>query len=1285
MHNTMQLETQHGEVLLHPRYVMRVAGEPAALLRQLETGATSQALNEQRELAASLRSRADQLCTSLERLISACEDKVLSRNALNLKRALFNLRHSKPELIEGLRQSLSGEQIDALHTFNADLARFAAMDQQIQQAYEQELAEGSKRLPKLWQQTNLQNAISYSNPDLFHDFQALTAADGKPLNAKARRKLEDTLAQYIARCSSKTSPLSSFTVLHVGRWQEGSDSWQLDYQSRLDKRVQLKGALLRQIMAPLLSSYKLSSQLFALCLNPSAQFKDGRLRFRTINQGNTASGRFWGTGEAIAELNVNGVITCIHHVFAQRGFEPMRSADLIVAIRALAPKLQADVLETFIAKLYELQLLLPDTQGYEQTDALDWAERLLQELPGEEGIQGRRVLGELRVALQDFCDANAPLRAELVTLVRDKVVELREALGATEHSAMSYPNFFENCYLKELEGALSPGLLQPFADDLGLLLKLSPVVSFTQQARCNMADFFLATHGAKGVCTDVLGFIDRFDEVYGLGSMSHVIDKSKLAPESEISSGYMRAKAAYENYLEPLLRSGEDVQLDPAILAEIADTLPAQVRQRGASQSYLGQLALNEGRPKFVLNQIFGGRGALMSRFMEVLSGKDLQEVRDYLQSSSESGLYAELPGVFGFNANHHPRMADHEVVIPPFAPNWEDSHKFDINTLRLVYDAKEHMVRFQTEDGRELDLWYQGFLMPVLLPRIQRVLALAYTEGINNFTLSTLMKRGMIDTQGVTRVPRISLGDVVLARRTAIMPLALQPDADLSAPDFFIAVQRWREQHQLPNEVFIRVVPVAAEAGGNGGSGGQSSINWNEFDFKDMKPFYVKLDSPRLVRLLQRMMKRNSFSLVLSEVLPALDDQHVRMAGEAHVAELQFEISTLPPRLSASQSQASWHAVRIAYFDDDRRALLLGPVQDCLDMLAQRYQLRDVMLMPHWKHGPHIDLVVHCEATLLEAQVLPALRAVLEPWLEAHPSTTELDPAAYEALSHKIALTELEPGPYLPLLQNNTVTLAPYQPSRALKLAEFARNKERFLSGSLDLTLRLLREKPADADAFMLTLLAMMGLAAQSYEAGGFSRGYVSFRSHAEYYFAAYDKGNTLRQRFDGLDHRLGARVDEVLSAVLAGRIADCGLPEAHRAVLDDWLTHIAQTAADNQRVVRNNYQVLLADETFERLAEEVSAETPTAYQDQMRQRQTSEIGRAFQQDEGLRVMNSPQFMAYRTTVNFFYFLLPILGVSPTQKFCLCHLLANSAERQLGISWREIMGLSRQADEVQA
>jgi hypothetical protein len=85
------------------------------------------------------------------------------------------------------------------------------------------------------------------------------------------------------------------------------------------------------------------------------------------------------------------------------------------------------------------------------------------------------------------------------------------------------------------------------------------------------------------------------------------------------------------------------------------------------------------------------------------------------------------------------------------------------------------------------------------------------------------------------------------------------------------------------------------------------------------------------------------------------------------------------------------------------------------------------------------------------------------------------------------------------------------------------------------------------------------------------------------------------------------------------------------------------------------------------------------------MQQRAPSAVATAMQQEAGQRVLNSQEFLSYRTTVNFFYYLLPLLGISPMKKFSLCLVVANATERALSISWEQILGIVKEEGRQRA
>jgi len=1282
-------------LLLHPIYIARIAGEPASILDGLDTGETAQLIADIEAAKRQLAEEGAQIVEMIEARVPLLTQQQI-RSALNVKRAVFNGSTPRaPDLamLVAALDETSGGRVARHQDARAQLVRMQAATSA---AFDRELAAGTDALLSMLDRRNLADGLSYSNPELLEKLRRrLPVGSPDSATGKARRNLEDSLLQYAARVATKTSPLSSFTMLGVGRWGHDGNGLDMAFGSDVERRISYKGAMFRHLMAEVLSDFERAAQLLPFEINPSARVDGDRLRLKAVSSGSLGSGRFWGTGEERVDAANTAMLSLIARLFEDGGNMPIDAPELVRQVCVKAPKLAPEAVWAFLARLHQIQYLRPALGGYEQDDAMAAYVALVARIEGELGEALRALVERMQRGAHAFPSADASGRARVMLQLQEDVRATCELLGVDHDTPLFKPVLFENCYLQPVNVPAAPADLQPYVQDLELLIETAVLTDLTHQTRCELADFFLDTFGSDGVCDDVEGFLETFDEIYGPGKFTGSVP-SRKAPRSTVSNGLVEAADRFHDLLEPLLRGRGEVCIDPQALREVVERVPAQIRNRSLSQSYLLQFSRAEDRPSAVVNQLFGGRSALMSRFLEVLDAPDIEEVRNYVRAGSDTGYAVELPGVFGFNANHHPMLADAELSLPPFADGRAGADRITLDALQMVYDTHTHSVVLQTREGRRLDVFYQGFLIPSLLPSMHRVLSLVFGDGPSQFSIATLLTRNIVGPKTLTEVPRLRLGSLVLSRRIWIIPFDRVPDIELSPADFFVAVQAWREENGFPNEAFFRVIPIpGAEDTGSG----EDAVEWHSFKFKNLKPFYVRLDSPRFVRLMQRALKRDSYSVSLTEALPALDDQHVSVAGEKHVAELQIEMTrparTVPhdvptvrdtlvsdtpeagrQRLDQGTTTfADWRTLRIAYFAKDRTDLLLGPVREAVEAVRARFGASEMMLQTQWKLGPHLELSF--KDAVQDGEILSLVSSIVQPWMDGHPSTESLDPDAYAALSAKLGMSELEPGPYLPLLSDNTISLVEYRAARALPLAELVQSKHLFLAEALDLQFELLALKRDDADAFSMTLIAMMAVCGTSYVPHGLSKGFMSFRSHAEYFFAAYDGQGRMRAQFDALDAAKSAQVDAVLLAVSDGSTDDLPLPDPHRDILRRWWGIVGRTADRNMRIVRENHDVLLADETFDHLVEDVSTTAPIDFQKRARAKATSELGSAFDEEEGHRIQSSAEFIAYRTTVNFFYLILPTLGVSPVQKFCFCHLLANGAERHFNVSWREIVGLA--------
>lgn len=375
------------------------------------------------------------------------------------------------------------------------------------------------------------------------------------------------------------------------------------------------------------------------------------------------------------------------------------------------------------------------------------------------------------------------------------------------------------------------------------------------------------------------------------------------------------------------------------------------------------------------------------------------------------------------------------------------------------------------------------------------------------------------------------------------------------------------------------------------------------------------------------------------------------------------------------------WNVIRIAYFDNDKSALLQNPVKDVVEHI-QQLDLR-VFMTSHWKFGPHVDLVVDCDVAQFNNDIFPYAKQHIESWLAENPSTAELNSQDYERLSYQLAMSELEPPPYLPLLENNQVTVGLYQRSQAINIAGFHDTKEQFLVDSTGLLFHLMGLKKANSDVFFVCLIFMMASVAAKFKPDGIKRGYISYRSHAEYFFENFDKQDALRGKFDLLDKKYAPLIDSNLPLVVDDKFNEMSLPPSVQSMLQYWNHIVVTTFGNNRQVVDQNYEQIIREDSevssteqnFADLAESVSSQVPEDVNKPSRDYNTGKVvNTALQHEEGRQLFRSHDFITYRTTVNYFYLLLPVLDITPVQKFSLCHIIANSVERVYGISWKDVI-----------
>ncbi|MFD5066806.1 thiopeptide maturation pyridine synthase [Streptomyces sp. NPDC058369] len=350
------------------------------------------------------------------------------------------------------------------------------------------------------------------------------------------------------------------------------------------------------------------------------------------------------------------------------------------------------------------------------------------------------------------------------------------------------------------------------------------------------------------------------------------------------------------------------------------------------------------------------------------------------------------------------------------------------------------------------------------------------------------------------------------------------------------------------------------------------------------------------------------------------------------------------------------WRSFHVHYYEQDRNALLLDAVRPFVERIAP--QVNGVHYLLHWLRGPHVRLHVDAAPEVFDSLVLPALDELVRGHLAARPSTAVVDTAAMLAQHERLAGLEHEAGPLSPLLPDNTVHEAPYDrrlhvhggPQAADLLADFYNETTPF---AFEMIERLRGGAQLAGLAFDTMIASAHGLSGVELR-----QGFVSFRSHAEAFLSWWPEAEGLREAWDrhyaahsGL---LATRVRAVLRSVEAAEKA----PGAGGSgLVPRWLAAAAP-------VLRRGRALIAAGD--------LSMDPPWAGRTSLDDPEVAELARRstfhnHRRPEGVEV-DRLWFDQYRLTLNYTYLHLTRLGLSPVERFLLCHLAANTAEDLYGV-----------------
>lgn len=850
---------------------VRVAGLPVQDLQRLRFMATWGVVEEHVALTRWLHAEGRALSDLLFPVIGGCADDGIKPLLVALRRAVFQGKAPGDRAWSTrVRQVLPADLTTRITAWVSGWKRVRELEARLPEVLAAEKVARTSALRHTAGDSAFRFGLLLGSPTLA---EALGEWLDKPAAATVRGPVLLRAAKYLSRAVAKTSPYASFTFSGLGTWAlsgpaispTGDLSWR--GVAELDRHA------VRWIWSALAERPE-SREHIRVRVNPSVTETGGQLRF---------------LGAAVGEPVVG--VACTETL--RRVLDFLRAAPqptLGELHRHLEGHL-ADIVASaercrcagYVDELVGLGLLELRRPFVDQDpDPLgELARWVAASADGAVARGWSEALRRLRAAVGGYPElADARARARRLRHIHATLTEL---LAEVTRSPGAVPPpeknlVWENAVLTHPVVTCAVQRWRPVLDDLDALRGFLGIFNPHLPIQASAAAFF-RTRFSPGA---VVSFLDFYREFHAL----HPPTEGGEPPARELA-GVRRAA------VEALYRGTEDasgtVQVDPHALATIAASWPPSIRTPGSICCYAQPLPGPQG-PRLVLNTVCTGYGWGINRIHHLITqtGQPPPVPWAPRPSTGDPGvLSVECRAAFGTNLNLRPAAVPYTLDYPGAEHDTAPAARVSITELHVSYDLGLERLVLRGRCGAEVRPLALGMLVEHFLPPALCFLIRVFGEPQTALAPHRqLSKAGWRSAAGgLRRRPRLELGRLVLLRAAWSLPANQLPSRAKGESDaaYLLRMARWRDQHGIPQQCFVR---VSAPAGGT---------RRNRSPDKARKPLYLDFTNWFLLTAFERSLahrERPDAVVVFEEALPAFADAPRYGEHGQRVTEYIIELS---------------------------------------------------------------------------------------------------------------------------------------------------------------------------------------------------------------------------------------------------------------------------------------------------------------------------------------------------------------------------------------------------------
>ena len=817
---------------LFPGFVCRVAGLQEGCTQELKLNNSIFSSDQLLHLEDLITKKKNLLSDIIYDLIAKI-DRQENRNALlTIRRKIFNLK----KIDEDDLNNFFSQEAAALHKelFERVQTRKNILTE-IEQNYKTELIKIRSAFKKQIQDEDFQKGLLISSKVLYDSQNVYFNSHPANLNRK-QEQIERGLLRYYSRMVMKATPFGTFCSIIPGQINNNGSNGFKSYRftadpSQKSSLVLINKGLYAAILNHIINRKEIKKKL-KLELNQTISINENTFVYLTsIND-----------KEIFQRLESNEVLELF--VTELKRLNSITFENLVKLVCSLE-ELEAseEEAEQYIDKLIEIGFLkfkigIPEQQ-------VDWVEPLceiLKNIKDEHAEKIHSLLSQLQEGIKSYKDFRVAERAGLLKKMDGLLKSNFEEMEIKTNLKADLP-FYEDA-TSDSTFILSDKLFEELKESLSDFILHTRKVAYPRTEHISMRHFFDIHYKENN---DEIPLLKFYEDYYKEHFKEHLEKQQKIQAgnkdeelkkynvsnpfDLEIIKKIQTAQSNLRNLITQKWIDNLDAEEININKDEIAQTLSGvpDSYDDAASASIFAQIVIPAGKEKsrWIIpgGKYLLGYGKYFSRFLRLLSD-DIQEKLIDENNSLSADIIAEISGDANFNANLHPPLVKYEISYPTSEVGLAEV-QLNCNDLIVIKNPNDNnsLQIKHKPDGKIVQL--SKFTAPsnfsIQIPEKPEMNKIKNKENENEAAgrqESNLVKEEKPDKDNdkekdkekIVYRPRILYDDViVLSRKSWIIPFSLFPSINNNENDvdYFIRVNKWRIENNIPEEIYIKIHPL--------------------------------------------------------------------------------------------------------------------------------------------------------------------------------------------------------------------------------------------------------------------------------------------------------------------------------------------------------------------------------------------------------------------------------------------------------------------------------------------